>query len=134
MALGEDAPISSAGDAALLLRLYERVGVDCLGLLAGSFSFCLYDEHQARVLAARDPSGEVPLVTARTAEGSLLLACGEYMPATMERLEEVQPGEWRVPVACAPDGGPQRRLPAWIACLYGVAAFLPAAPVLALPQ
>ncbi len=44
------------------------------------------------MLAARDPSGEVPLVQARTAGGSLLIACGTYMPEGVHDVEEIHPG------------------------------------------
>jgi hypothetical protein len=44
-----------------------------ISLLGGSYAFCLYDARQGRVLAARDPSGVVPLLEGRTAQGGLLV-------------------------------------------------------------
>lgn len=48
---------------------------------------------QARVLAARDPSGAVPLVEGRTAGGSLIIACGTFLPAGVHTMTEIQPGK-----------------------------------------
>ena len=64
-----------------------------LGRLNGHFAFCLYDSKQARVLAARDPSGEIPLVEGRTPAGSLIIACGTFMPEGAYDIVEIGPGE-----------------------------------------
>jgi hypothetical protein len=50
---------------------------------------------QARVLAARDHSGAVPLLEGRTAAGSLLIACGTYLPGGCYQMVEVEPGHFK---------------------------------------
>lgn len=47
---------------------------------------------QARVLAARDHSGAVPLVEGRTAAGSLIIACGTFLPEGVHQMVDIQPG------------------------------------------
>lgn len=48
---------------------------------------------QARVLAARDHSGVVPLLEGRTAAGSLIIACGTYLPEGTSQMTEIKAGE-----------------------------------------
>lgn len=48
--------------------------------------------HQARVLAARDHSGAVELVEGRTAAGSLIIACGTFLPDGVHQMVDIQPG------------------------------------------
>jgi hypothetical protein len=47
---------------------------------------------QARVLAARDHSGAVPLLEGRTAAGSLIIACGTFLPEGVYQMVDIQPG------------------------------------------
>jgi hypothetical protein len=47
---------------------------------------------QARVLAARDHSGAVPLLEGRTAAGSLIIACGTFLPEGVHQMVDIQPG------------------------------------------
>lgn len=48
---------------------------------------------QARVLAARDHSGAVPLLEGRTAAGSLIIACGTFLPEGVYQMVDIQPGK-----------------------------------------
>jgi glutamine phosphoribosylpyrophosphate amidotransferase len=47
---------------------------------------------QARVLAARDHSGAVPLMEGRTAAGSLIIACGTFLPEGVTCMSDIKPG------------------------------------------
>ena len=47
---------------------------------------------QARVLAARDHSGVVPLLEGRTAAGSLIIACGTFLPEGTTHMTEIKAG------------------------------------------
>jgi hypothetical protein len=47
---------------------------------------------QARVLAARDPSGSYGLVEGRTAAGSLLICCGTFLPDGCHDVTKIHPG------------------------------------------
>eukprot|EP00775_Hariotina_reticulata_P010545 gene10545-10705_t len=82
-------------EAQLLLQLYAAYGLDMLPRLHGKFAFCLYDSKQARVFAARDHSGEIPLLEGRTAAGSLIIACGTFMPEGVTQLVDIGPGEYK---------------------------------------
>ncbi|CAD7704418.1 unnamed protein product [Ostreobium quekettii] len=88
-------------DAALLCRLYQRLGTDMLAKLRGRFAFCLYDSSTVRVLAARDASGAVGLVQGTTSSGDLFVASGEILPPLTAKVAEIQPGMykygWRAP-------------------------------------
>lgn len=82
-------------EAQLLLHLYAAKGLDMLGMLQGQYAFCLYDSKQARVFAARDHSGAVPLLEGRTAAGSLIIACGTFLPEGVHQMVDIQPGQYK---------------------------------------
>lgn len=67
-------------EAALLCKLYERLGTGLLTKLRGKFAFCLFDSRSLRVLAARDCSGAVPLVSGETDDGFVFVASGDTIP------------------------------------------------------
>ena len=48
-------------DTEVLLRAYQRWGIDLVHYLRGSFAFAVWDESQRRLLLARDRFGEKPL-------------------------------------------------------------------------
>ena len=91
-ALNEARPISQA---ALLCRLYARLGAGMLAKLRGTFALVCYDSHLVRVMAARDPSGSVSLVHGRrSSSGSLVVASGLELPADCE-VEAIKPGHYK---------------------------------------
>ena len=58
-----------APDAAALLRLYRRGGVDALAGLVGAFAFALWDPVEQRLVAGRDVAGIRPLYYSDTPTG-----------------------------------------------------------------
>ncbi len=48
-------------DAAFLLAVWERWGVDCFDRLLGDYAFALWDAAERRLVLARDPMGTRPL-------------------------------------------------------------------------
>lgn len=82
-------------DAAVLCKLYSRIGTSMLTKLRGRFAFCLYDSDTVRVLAARDPTGSVGLVEGQTEEGDLFVASGAVRPEGVKSVAEIQPGKYK---------------------------------------
>jgi len=69
-------------DTEVVMRLYERDGIDCLRSLDGMFAFALWDPACRRLLLARDRMGEKPLywsnVAGRLVFGSEIKALLEH--------------------------------------------------------
>lgn len=55
----------TAGDAEVVVHLYEEMGVDCLDRLRGMFALAVWDSRRRRILLARDKIGVKPLYFAR---------------------------------------------------------------------
>ncbi|MEK6247910.1 MAG: asparagine synthetase B, partial [Planctomycetales bacterium] len=75
---------SSAGDAEVIVHLYEEYGVDFVDHLNGMFAIALWDARQQRLVLVRDRLGQKPLYYANTADGTVfgselkcLLECGD---------------------------------------------------------
>nr|AML77587.1 putative LOV domain-containing protein [Bryopsis plumosa] len=91
-AIKERIPIS---EAALLCKLFSRLGTGMLSKLRGHFSFCLYDSTTVRVLAARDPSGTVPLIQGQLPNNALFVTSSASVPAGAHDVVEIQPGNYK---------------------------------------
>jgi asparagine synthase (glutamine-hydrolysing) len=52
-------------DTEVLLRAYERWGIECLKRLRGMFAFALWDARRSRLVIARDPMGIKPFYYAQ---------------------------------------------------------------------
>ena len=61
-------PFRTRSDTEVLLRLYEEMGIACIGRLRGMFSFALYDHRERRLWVARDRIGVKPLYYVQHAE------------------------------------------------------------------
>jgi uncharacterized membrane protein YgcG len=92
LSCGDDATTATPSNAALVVRMYQKHGIHLLGRLEGSWSFCLFDAHQGRVLAARAPCGGVPLFEGRTAGGALAITCGAFLPPGCKDVHAIAPG------------------------------------------
>jgi len=68
------------GDTEVLLRAYQKWGIDCLHRLRGMFAFALYDGHAQRIVFARDRLGIKPLYYAHDADRFLF---GSQLTALM---------------------------------------------------
>jgi asparagine synthase (glutamine-hydrolysing) len=64
---------TTTSDTEVLLQAYREWGVRCLGRLNGIFAFVIWDEHERRLIAARDRMGVKPLYWA-VAGGCLMMA------------------------------------------------------------
>ncbi len=80
----KDLQVEADVDAAtVVLRCYQRGGISAIGQLIGDFAFVIYDEHERRLIAARDALGMRPLYFHRDAatlrlasESQALIAAG----------------------------------------------------------
>jgi asparagine synthase (glutamine-hydrolysing) len=60
-------------DTEVILKLYEKKGVDCFNMLDGMFAFSIYDKNKNKIFIARDFFGEKPLYYTKN-EGSFYWA------------------------------------------------------------
>lgn len=98
-AIKERMPIT---EAALLCRLYGQLGTGMLSKLRGHFSLVLYDSTTVRVLAARDPSGAVPLWQGQLEDNTLFVTSGSFHPSGEHDLVEIRPGHYKYGWRAAP--------------------------------
>ena len=66
--LGEDRFITTS-DTEVILKAYERWGVDCVNHLRGMFAFAIWDEREQKLFCARDRFGIKPFYYAHHREG-----------------------------------------------------------------
>lgn len=64
----------TSSDTEVLLRAYERWGVDCVHHLRGMFAFLIWDAAQNKVFFARDRFGIKPLYYYQAADGTVYFA------------------------------------------------------------
>jgi asparagine synthase (glutamine-hydrolysing) len=76
-------------DTEVILRFYEREGVECVNALRGMFAIAIWDDRHARLLLARDRIGKKPLYY--TAEGDCL-----YFASSLHALRETSPRRWQI--------------------------------------
>ncbi|PXA03673.1 asparagine synthase (glutamine-hydrolyzing) [Coraliomargarita sinensis] len=57
----DDRPFHSSGDTELLLRLWEKMGSECISHLRGMFAFAIWDSLEEALFLVRDPCGIKPL-------------------------------------------------------------------------
>lgn len=69
----EKLPCTTGTDTEVLLRLYEKHGIDCVTWLRGMFAFAIADTRTGTLHLVRDPMGIKPLYTA-TINGALHFA------------------------------------------------------------
>ncbi|MGB3750864.1 MAG: asparagine synthase (glutamine-hydrolyzing) [Arcobacteraceae bacterium] len=60
LTVSEKLVCKTKSDTEVLIRLYQKYGVEFLSLLNGAFSFCIYDMKKQRYFCARDRYGKKP--------------------------------------------------------------------------
>ncbi len=102
-----DRPAREIGDAALILRAYQRWGAACPEHLVGDFAFGVWDGPQQQVFCARDHLGAKPLVYHLT---DALFVCASEAgaitahPAVPHRINEGRIADYLVTSLQAGDG------------------------------
>jgi asparagine synthase (glutamine-hydrolysing) len=69
---------ASHSDTEVILALYRRHGIGCVGRLRGMFAFAIWDERRQQLVIARDRVGKKPLNYALTEAG--IAFCSELEP------------------------------------------------------
>ncbi len=64
----ETASLKNTPDSQLILKAYQKWGMDCPHHLTGDFAFAIWDERQNRLFCARDPIGCKPFFYVATDE------------------------------------------------------------------
>ena len=59
----------TTSDTEVLLLLWRKMGVECLGLLRGMYAFAIWDDHENKLWLARDRFGQKPLVYTSDGQG-----------------------------------------------------------------
>jgi asparagine synthase (glutamine-hydrolysing) len=82
----------TSSDTEVLLRAYERDGVECVNELRGMFAFAVWDDAKGRLLLARDRIGKKPLYY--TVEDECL-----YFASSLHALRDTSPRRWAIDTA-----------------------------------
>ena len=85
--LGGLSTFRTASDTEVILRAFERWGVDCVTRLRGMFAFAIWDAQEGKLFLARDRFGIKPLYWANTKNG---LYFASEMKALKPFLDQVQ--------------------------------------------
>jgi asparagine synthase (glutamine-hydrolysing) len=85
----EGAVFRTESDTETLLRLYERMGADCVHRLRGMFAFGVWDDAAGRLVLARDRVGKKPLYY--TVEEECL-----YFASSLRALRDTSPRQWTI--------------------------------------
>lgn len=94
LALG---PAGQPSDAGLLLRAYERWGLDCLDRVAGDYCCALWDGRAERLVLGRDCAGRRPLVYCDAPQGLYFAAEPRGLlafPAVPQEVDEAFLATW----------------------------------------
>ncbi|MDZ7962627.1 MAG: asparagine synthase (glutamine-hydrolyzing) [Aulosira sp. DedQUE10] len=78
----------SQTDTEVILKLYQRIGSDCVHHLRGMFAFAIWDDWEKTCFLARDPLGIKPLYYWQS--GSTLVFASELRAVLASRLPTVQ--------------------------------------------
>jgi asparagine synthase (glutamine-hydrolysing) len=82
--ISQGEPFQSHTDTEVLLKLYQRLGKDCVQSLRGMFSFAIWDDLEKTCFLARDPLGIKPLYYWQS--GSTLVFASELKSILATRL------------------------------------------------
>lgn len=69
-----DYPFSTESDTEVILAAYIKYGPECLSLLNGMFAIAIWDQHERKLLIARDRLGVKPLYYSIGGDGVLVFA------------------------------------------------------------
>ena len=79
----------TSSDTEVILRLYEKYGVDSFAMLDGMFAFSIYDETLKKVYIARDFFGEKPLYYSQSNERILWASELKSIISVLEKQPEI---------------------------------------------
>lgn len=88
-----DEAMSTRSDTEVLLKLYERMGTECFGLLRGMFGLAIWDARTNKLILARDAFGKKPLYYFKNENGVIF---GSEIKSVLE--------DERVPRKLSPQG------------------------------
>lgn len=74
----------SSSDTEVIIKLYQKYGVDCLSHLNGMFAFALWDKSKQELFIARDRLGKKPLYYYQDPEGKERFAFASEIKSILE--------------------------------------------------
>ncbi|MCE7985146.1 MAG: asparagine synthase B [Caldilinea sp. CFX5] len=88
-----DEPLQTCTDTEVILRLYAKLGTDCVALLDGMFAFAILGGDD--LFLARDPLGIKPLYTGLGSDGTRYFASEiKALAQVTDAIEAFPPGHW----------------------------------------